>query len=359
MLQASYEQSASEVLAPRNIAVRELGRNTYELVLEPLDRGFGHTLGNVLRRILLSSMPGAAVVEVKITGVLHEYSPIEGVQEDVIEILQNLKGLACRMFHRKEAILKINKKGPGIVCAGDIQTDHDVEIINKDHVIAHLSSHGVLELEARLVTGQGYQAAIVRYQDEEDPKPVGSLLVDASFTPVRRVAYRVESARVEQRTDLDKLIIELETNGALTPDEAIRNAATLLQDQLMTFMELKDINGRSPGQQYQNLDPLLVRPVEDLDLTVRSTNCLKSENIFFLGDLIQKTENDLLKMPNLGKKSLTEIKNILAANSLSLGMRVENWVQPRRIIKPDEEAALKAKAAEAASSEEKTGDLGE
>ncbi|MCD6044855.1 MAG: rpoA [Gammaproteobacteria bacterium] len=357
MLQTSYEhkaydlQNPYEVLSPSNIVVKEIGRSTYEITLEPLERGFGHTLGHVLRRILLSSMPGAAIIEVKIANVLHEYSPMEGVQEDVIEVLQNLKGLACKMHLRREAVLKLNKKGPGVVYAGDIEVDSDVEIINKNHVIAHLSSNGSIALEAKLVMGRGYQPAVNRYQDEEEAKPVGMLLVDASFTPVKRVAYRVENARVEQRTNLDKLIIELETNGAISPDEAIRNAATLLQQQLMAFVDLKDIHGRS-GHMFQNLDPLLMRPIEDLELTVRSTNCLKAENIFFVGDLIQRTETDLLKMPNLGKKSLTEIKAILVANSLSLGMRVENWVQPRRIIKADEDFARKAAAAAAASAEQ-------
>ncbi len=362
MLQTSYEhkaydlQNPYEVLAPSNIVVKEIGRSTYEIALEPLERGFGHTLGHVLRRILLSSMPGAAVVEVKIANVLHEYSPMEGVQEDVIEILQNLKGLACKMHSRREAILKINKKGPGIVYAGDIEVDSDVDIINKNHVIAHLSSNGSISLEAKLVMGRGYQAAVSRYQDEEEAKPVGMLLVDASFTPVKRVTYRVENARVEQRTNLDKLVIELETNGAISPDEAIRNAATLLQQQLMAFVDLKDIHGRSASHMLQNLDPLLMRPIEDLELTVRSTNCLKAENIFFVGDLIQRTETDLLKTPNLGKKSLTEIKAILTANSLSLGMRVENWVQPRRIIKADEDFAKKAAAAAAAAAEQEDSD---
>jgi DNA-directed RNA polymerase subunit alpha len=352
MLQMSNEQRAYEqqnpyeVLAPSNIVVREIGRSTYEITLEPLERGYGHTLGHVLRRILLSSMPGAAIVEVKIANVLHEYSPMEGVQEDVIEILQNLKGLACKMHARREATLRLNKKGPCIVYAGDIETDHDVEIINKDHVIAHLSSHGSIELEANLVMGRGYHAAINRYQDEEDAKPIGALLVDASFTPVKRVTYRVENARVEQRTNLDKLVIELETNGALSPDEAIRNAANLLQQQLAAFVDLKDVHGRSGANALQNLDPLLMRPIEDLELTVRSTNCLKAENIFFVGDLIQRTETDLLKTPNLGKKSLTEIKSILAANSLSLGMRVENWVQPKRIARSDDDFAKRAAAAQ-------------
>lgn len=356
MLQTSYEQKAYdlqnpyEVLAPNNIVVKEIGRSTYEITLEPLERGFGHTLGHVLRRILLSSMPGAAIVEVQIANVLHEYSPMEGVQEDVIEILQNLKGLACKMHTRREAILKLNKKGPGIVYAGDIEVDSDVDIINKNHVIAHLSSNGSISLEAKLVMGRGYQAAVSRYQDEEEAKPIGLLLVDASFTPVKRVTYRVENARVEQRTNLDKLIIELETNGAISPDEAIRNAATLLQQQLVAFVDLKDIHGRS--SHFQNLDPLLMRPIEDLELTVRSTNCLKAENIFFVGDLIQRTETDLLKTPNLGKKSLTEIKAILTANSLSLGMRVENWVQPRRIIKADEDFAKKAAASTAAAEQD-------
>ena len=319
------QATVSEFLTPRLIDVQQVAATRARVTLEPLERGFGHTLGNALRRILLSSMPGFAVTEVEIDGVLHEYSTIEGVQEDVIDILLNLKGLAVVMHGRDQTTLTLSKKGAGVVTAADIQLDHDVEIRNPEHVIAHLNSGGQLKMQIKVERGRGYVPADAR-ESEEETRSIGRLQLDASFTPVRRVSYNVEATRVEQRTDLDKLIIDLETNGTIDPEEAIRRAATILHEQLSVFVELKD---REPvaqaGQGAEPVDPILLRPVDDLELTVRSANCLKAENIYYIGDLVQRTEVELLKTPNLGKKSLTEIKEVLAARGLSLGMKLENW----------------------------------
>lgn len=320
--------TATELLKPRLVNVRPTGTNTAKIVIEPLDRGFGHTLGNALRRVLLSSMPGCAVVEVEFDGVLHEYTTIEGVQEDVTEILLNLKDLAIRMHARDEAVLHLHKSGAGPVLASDINLDHDVEIVNQDHVIAHLTKDGELSMTMKVSLGRGYQPAALRAAEEESDRPIGKLLLDASFSPLRRVAYVVESARVEQRTDLDRLIMEIETNGTLNPEDAIRRAATLLREQLSVFVDLSGKEEEQPIKPQAEMDPILLRPVDDLELTVRSANCLKAESIYYVGDLIQRTEVELLKTPNLGKKSLTEIKDVLASRGLSLGMRLENWPPP-------------------------------
>jgi len=317
----------TDFLKPRQISVHPVSELHARVSLEPMERGFGYTLGNALRRILLSSMPGCAVVEAEIEGVLHEYTTIEGVQEDVLEILLNLKDLAVVMHSRDEAVLRVSKKGPGQVLASDIQLDHDVEIANPDHVIANLTKSGELSMSLKVARGIGYQPAAVRENTAGDDRPIGRLQLDASFSPVRRVAYAVEAARVEQRTDMDRLVIDLETNGTIEPEEAIRRAATILQDQLSAFVKLDD-TASTEGEKEEKrpvIDPILLRPVDDLELTVRSANCLKAENIFLIGDLIQRTEVELLKTPNLGKKSLTEIKDVLATRGLSLGMRLENW----------------------------------
>lgn len=317
--------SSLEFLTPKHIQVDQASDTRASVVLEPLERGFGHTLGNALRRILLSSMPGCAITEVEIDGVLHEYSAIEGVQEDVIEILLNLKGVAVRLNSVDEAEITLAVKGPAVVTAGDFQLGHDIEIANPNHVIANLNDNGNLKLRAQVGRGRGYEPADVRMADEEESRVIGSLLLDASYSPVRRVAYKVDSARVEQRTDLDKLIIDLETNGTIDPEEAIRRAATILQQQVAVFVDLESEAEPETVEEEDEIDPILLRPVDDLELTVRSANCLKAENIYYIGDLIRRTEVELLKTPNLGKKSLTEIKDVLASRGLSLGMRLENW----------------------------------
>ena len=329
--------SLLDFLTPQVIQVDEFDSCHSRVVLEPLERGFGHTLGNALRRILLSSMPGCAIEEVEIDGVVHEYSTIEGVREDVIEILLNLKGVAIVLNKKDEVVLSLNKKGSGVVTAGDITVDHDVEVINPDHVIANLNSNGEINMHLTVRKGRGYSPADSRVQDDDETRSVGKLLLDASYSPVSRISFSVENARVEQRTDLDKLIIDLETNGTIEPEEAIRRAATILQHQLAVFVDLQSQIIAEPEEREDEIDPILLRPVDDLELTVRSANCLKAEDIYYIGDLIQRTEVELLKTPNLGKKSLTEIKDVLATRGLSLGLRLENW--PPSSLKSDDRAA--------------------
>ncbi|MGA7950366.1 MAG: DNA-directed RNA polymerase subunit alpha [Thiobacillaceae bacterium] len=316
--------ATQDFLKPRIVEVDRMSPLHAKVTMEPFERGYGHTLGNALRRILLSSMTGYAPTEVKITGVVHEYSTIESVQEDVVDILLNLKGVAFKLHNKAAVNLKLAKEGEGVVTAGDIQLPHDVEVLNPDHIIAHLTKGGRLEMEVRVESGRGYQPVPARKVDA-DSRSVGSILVDASFSPVRRVAYAVESARVEQRTDLDRLVIDIETNGVVEPEEAVRTAARILVDQLSVFADLKGTESSAAAPSAPQVDPILLRPVDDLELTVRSANCLKAENIYYIGDLIQRTETELLKTPNLGRKSLNEIKEVLASRGLALGMKLENW----------------------------------
>jgi DNA-directed RNA polymerase subunit alpha len=319
------QTAVNELLTPKLIGVEQLNPTHAKVTLEPLERGFGHTLGNALRRILLSSMPGSAIVEVEIEGVLHEYSTIEGVREDVIEILLNLKGVSIVLEGKEQTTLALSVEGPGVVTAADIQLGNDMEIKNPDHVIAHLSEGAKLQATLTVARGRGYVPADARVQEEDQTRPIGKLQLDASFSPIKRISYIVESARVEQRTDLDKLVLDLETNGTIDPEEAIRRAATILQRQLAVFVDL-ETEGELPSPEPEDeIDPILLRPVDDLELTVRSANCLKAESIYYIGDLVQRTEVELLKTPNLGKKSLTEIKDVLASRGLSLGLRLDNW----------------------------------
>ena len=318
------QSSASEFLKPRIIDVDNLSPVHAKVTMEPFERGYGHTLGNALRRILLSSMPGYAATEVKISGVLHEYSSIDGVQEDVVDILLNLKGISLKLHNHQEMTLRLKKEGEGVVTAGDIECGHDVEIINPDHVIAHLTKGGKIDMEIKVEQGRGYEPVSSRRVSEET-RTVGSIMLDASFSPVCRVSYSVESARVEQRTDLDKLVMDIETNGVIEPEEAVRYAARILVDQLSIFADLQGTPTAIEAPKAPQVDPILLRPVDDLELTVRSANCLKAENIYYIGDLIQRSENELLKTPNLGRNSLNEIKEVLASKSLSLGMKLENW----------------------------------
>lgn len=324
------EPAVSEFLKPRIVNVLERGANQARVVLEPLERGFGYTLGNALRRILLSSMAGCAATQVQIEDVLHEYTSKEGVQEDIINILLNLKEVGFKLEGRDEVELQLHKKGAGKVTAADFQLPHDVSVVNPEHVIANLTTSGELKMTLRVIRGRGYEPATVR-QNLEEGQQIGWLQLDASFSPIKRVSYAVENARVEQRTDLDKLILDIETNGTIDPEEAIRKAATVLSEQLSVFVDLKAEKGSEPTAVQDSIDPVLLRPVDDLELTVRSANCLKAENIYYIGDLVQKTEVELLKTPNLGKKSLTEIKDILASKGLSLGIRLENWEMHRQL----------------------------
>ncbi|MFA7281898.1 MAG: DNA-directed RNA polymerase subunit alpha [Sterolibacterium sp.] len=315
---------SSALLKPRIIDVQTLSPVHARVVMEPFERGYGHTLGNALRRILLSSMPGSAPTEAAIEGVLHEYSTLDGVREDVVDILLNIKGVVLKLHNRSEALLNLSRKGEGVVTAGDIEVTHDVEIINPDHVIAHVAPGGKLDMQIKVEAGRGYIPATQRPSDKET-KGIGHIMLDASFSPVSRVSYAVESARVEQRTDLDKLIIDIETNGSIDPEEAIRYAARILMDQLSVFADLEGTPMSIESPKQTAVDPILLRPVDDLELTVRSANCLKAENIYYIGDLIQRTEAELLKTPNLGRKSLNEIKEVLASRGLTLGMKLESW----------------------------------
>jgi DNA-directed RNA polymerase subunit alpha len=332
------QESATEFLKPKAVKVQPLGGNRARVTVEPFERGFGHTLGNALRRVLLSSMPGSAIVEAEIEGVLHEYTSIEGVQEDVVEVLLNLKSVAIKMHSRDEAELTLSKAGPGPVTAGDIVCDHDIEIVNPDLVIANLTKAGELRAYLKVVRGRGYRPASQTPTFEEQSRPIGRLQLDASFTPIRRVTYNVESARVEQRTNLDKLIVDIETNGTIDAEEAIRRAGSILKNQLDVFVDLQGEDDIGYGRAEIQVDPILLRPVDELELTVRSANCLKAENINYIGDLVQRTEVELLRTPNLGKKSLTEIKEVLETHGLALGMRLENW--PPVGLYGDEEPAV-------------------
>src|ERR1700740_614177 len=321
----------SGFLKPRIVDVQNVSPNHARVTMEPFERGYGHTLGNALRRVLLSSMPGHAATEVQIAGVVHEYSTLDGVREDVVDILLNLKGVVFRLHNRAEAILSLKKKGDGPVTAADIEPAHDVEIVNPDHVIAHIASGGKLEMQIKVESGRGYVPGNMRYLPEET-KGIGRIILDASFSPVRRVSYAVESARVEQRTDqatdMKKRIMDIEPNGAIEPEEAIRYAARVLVDQLSVFAQLEGTALPTEQPKSPAVDPILLRPVDDLELTVRSANCLKAENIYYIGVLIQRTETELLNTPNLGGKSLNEIKEVLASRGLSLGMKLENWPPP-------------------------------
>tara|TARA_Y100001936_G_scaffold235946_1_gene264664 strand:+ start:996 stop:1997 length:1002 start_codon:yes stop_codon:yes gene_type:complete len=311
-------------LTPRIINVENISPMHAKVTMEPFERGYGHTLGNAIRRVLLSSMEGFAPTEVQISGVVHEYSALDGVQEDVVDILLNLKGIVLKLHNSTEAILILKKSGEGVVTAGDIEVGHDVEIINPDHVIAHLTSGGQVDMQIKVEVGRGYVPATAR-EEAEGGGTIGGILLDASFSPIRRVSYAVGNARVAQRTDLDKLVMDIETNGIVDPEEAIRYAARVLVQQLSVFADLEGTPLPEEQPEVPEIDPKLLRPVDDLELTVRSANCLKAENIHYIGDLIQRTENELLKTPNLGRKSLNEIKEVLSSRGLSLGMELENW----------------------------------
>lgn len=336
--------SVNNLLKPRSIEVETAEGNPYSatVTMEPFETGYAHTLGNALRRVLLSSMIGYAPTEAQIAGVVHEYSQIDGVKEDVVDILLNVKGVIFKLENRDEVTVTLRKEGTGPVTAADFGLPHDCQILNPDHVIANLSG-GKLDMQIKVEKGRGYQPGDMRaLKDDYSKATIGKIIMDASFSPVLRVAYKVENARVEQRTDLDKLVLSVDTNGAILPEEAVRQAAHILQDQLSVFGGIATIGIEPvvpvqaqpviPQQQeipvvkpQPPVDPILRRPVDDLELTVRSANCLKAENIYYIGDLIQRTENELLKTPNLGRKSLNEIKEVLGTHGLTLGMKLDNW----------------------------------
>lgn len=321
-----------EFLIPKDVTLKHLSNNCARIILEPFERGFGHTLGNALRRVLLSSMSGAAVTGVEIEGVSHEFTTIPGVQEDVVEILMNLKELVVEMpeyavgseAYDQECVLSIDVMGPKTITAGDLVPEGKVVVHNPEHVILHLDTARSFKMNVYTKRGIGFDPAA----DREHETSVNLLDIDASYSPVKRVSFDVENARVENRTDLDRLIIELETFGTINPEDAIRKAATILNHQLSAFAELKDKSVSAEENEKVKINPILFKLVDDLELTVRAANCLKSENILYIGDLVQRHESDLLKTPNLGRKSLAEIKSILSEHGLTLGMHIDNWVSP-------------------------------
>ena len=328
-----------EFLRPRLVKAKSIDDKHSRITIEPLERGFGYTLGNALRRILLSSMPGCAITDVRIEGVLHEYAALEGVQEDVIDILINLKSLALKMHTRDEALLTLKKKGPGAITAADIELVDDVDVVDPNHHIATLSKDAKLDMEFTVRRGRGYETAESRQRDADETRSVGVIHLDASFSPINKIAYSVEDARVEQRTDLDRLVIDIESNGAIDPEAAIRRAATILHDQISVFVNFEESIVQSQAEEEPEIDPVLLKPVDDLELTVRSANCLKAESIYYIGDLVRQTETELLKTPNLGKKSLTEIKDVLAQRNLSLGTKLESW-PPASLVRNEDGLGL-------------------
>lgn len=328
-------KAVDELLQPHIVDVKAIGHNRTRIVVEPLERGFGHTLGNALRRILLSSISGAAVTEVKIDKVLHEYSSVDGVKEDVVEILLNIQGIAIALDEdHDEATLTIDKKGSGVAVAGDIKLEPFVKITNPEHVICHLDKDSNFKATLTVKCGRGY-VPVNQRPAEEEGKSIGVISLDASFSPIRKVTFDVESARVEQRTDMDKLIMDIETNGTVNPEQTVRRAATFLHEQIATFVDLREPSAAEVEKQsVDKVEPMLLRSVDELELTVRSANCLKAEDIYYIGDLVTRTENELLKTPNLGKKSLSEIKVVLSERSLSLGMHVDNWPPSASDVQP-------------------------
>ena len=294
------------------------------VVAEPLERGFGLTLGNALRRVLMSSLQGAAITSVQIDNVLHEFSSVAGVREDVTDIVLNLKGVAIRMEAEGPKRVTIQSRGPAVVTAGDIQTSAGIDILNRDHVICHLDDGAELFMEMTVANGKGYVAAD-RHKSED--QPIGTISIDAIYSPVRRVSYDVQPTREGQTLDYDKLTLKLETDGSVTPDDAVAYAARILQDQLSIFVNFDEPESAHAhdGEDGLEFNPLLLKKVDELELSVRSANCLKNDNIVYIGDLIQKTEAEMLRTPNFGRKSLNEIKEVLSGMSLHLGMDVEEW----------------------------------
>jgi len=313
-----------KLIKPRKVTVEEIvpGR-TAKIAFEPLERGFGTTFGNSLRRMLLSSLAGASVTMVRINGVAHEFDTIKGVREDVMDIILSLKEIDLKCDTDGSHVLSLDVKGPAVVTAGSLNVSGSVHILNPDMVLAHLNEDGVLKMEVTVGTGRGYVPA---QECVDVERASGTLLVDASYSPIRRVATRVENARVGQNTNYDKLIMEIETNGAISPEEAIHEAADIIEGQLAVFLDFDAVvHEDTKADEGINLEEMLRQPIDHLDLSVRSMNCLKSDNVFYVGDLVMRNEQDMLRTPNFGRKSLTEIKEVLSKMGLGLGMKVESW----------------------------------
>ncbi len=315
--------SAKDFLKPKLVGSSETGTNEFKVVLEPLERGFGYTLGNALRRTLLSSMTGSAVTEVAIDGVMHEYSTIDGVQEDVLDILLNLKEVSVALNTTESAEVVIDKKGPCEITVADIEANGtDITAFNPEFVIATVNDGGHVRMSLKIATGVGYDTAASRV---DEVSTIGGIQLDASFSPIKRVSFTVDAARVDQKVNLDKLNMSIETNGSVNAEVAIKRAASILQDQLSSFVELELVEEEEALPTSDDFDPQLLAAVDELELTVRSANCLKAEQIYYIGDLIQKSEQDLLRTPNLGRKSLNEIKEVLTDKGLDLGTDIPNW----------------------------------
>ncbi len=320
------ERNWQELIRPEKPLIETGGDATRKarMVAEPLERGFGVTLGNSLRRVLLSSLQGAAVTAVQIDGVVHEFSSMEGVREDVVDIVLNIKQLALRMHADGPKRMTLKAEGPGPVTAGQIEAPSDIEILNKNHVLMTLDEGASVRIEFTVQGGKGYVAA---ERNRPEDAPIGLISIDALYSPVKKVAYRVEPTRQGQSLDYDKLILEVETNGAVSPVDAVAYAARILQDQLQLFITFDEPKKKSEGEAKPELpfNPALLKKVDELELSVRSANCLKNDNIVYIGDLIQKTEGEMLRTPNFGRKSLNEIKEVLGIMGLHLGMDVPNW----------------------------------
>jgi len=315
-----------ELIRPTGLDIRPGAdaQRTATATAEPLERGFGLTLGNALRRVLMSSLQGAAITSVQIDNVLHEFSSVDGVREDVTDIVLNLKGVSLKMEVEGPKRLSITKQGPGVVVAGDISETAGIEILNRDHVICHLDEGASLYMELTVETGKGYVAAD---RNRPEDAPIGMISVDALFSPVKKVSYKVEPTREGQVLDYDKLTLQIETDGSVTPEDAIAYGARILQDQLSVFVNFDEPEAGVRTEEEDDLEfnPLLLKKVDELELSVRSANCLKNDNIVYIGDLIQKTEAEMLRTPNFGRKSLNEIKEVLTGMGLHLGMDIVDW----------------------------------
>jgi DNA-directed RNA polymerase subunit alpha len=320
------ERNWNELIRPEKPMIESGadGARKARIIAEPLERGFGVTLGNSIRRVLLSSLQGAAVTAIQIDGVVHEFSSLEGVREDVVDIVLNIKQLALRMHADGPKRMTLRAEGPGPVTAGQIEAPSDIEILNKDHVLMTLDEGASVRIELTVQGGKGYVPA---ERNRPEDAPIGLIAVDALYSPVRKVAYRVEPTRQGQSLDYDKLILEVETNGAVSPVDAVAYAARILQDQLQLFITFDEPKKKTEGEAKPELpfNPALLKKVDELELSVRSANCLKNDNIVYIGDLIQKTEGEMLRTPNFGRKSLNEIKEVLTGMGLHLGMDVPNW----------------------------------
>ncbi len=322
MLQKNW----TEMIRPSKLDIQpgQDAKRVAKVVAEPLERGFGMTLGNTLRRVLLSSLQGAAVTSIHVDGVLHEFSSIPGVREDVTDMVLNVKSIALRMYGDGPKRMRLRSEGPGEVTAGQIETGHDIEVMNPDLVICTLDDGARIDMELTVETGKGY---IPGSQNRPEDAPIGLIPVDAMFSPVRKVAYKVENTRVGQVTDYDKLTMEIETNGAVTPEDAVALAARILQEQLQLFINFEEPQMREYEEKAAEppFNKNLLRKVDELELSVRSANCLKNDNIVYIGDLVQKSEAEMLRTPNFGRKSLNEIKEVLSTMGLHLGMEIPNW----------------------------------